>query len=291
MRCEINHKRLISLLEIELGDKFGEFQQKFSLHLCTLENVLSGKKIGEYAIREALLKAVTDYDSFLSLTMKTILGYIVINSDSVSQRLPQQHIRADKPLKAKPAPTLQSSRSNVAKVPSLDQSLSRKKIKAVHKSMKNKLESETALYSCRELGCKTCQRLFKEVPLTRCTHPKPCNDIGYYPHLSRKLVRKVHFAKDYTLLHSLDGIKNPFKEDQVVKPNTMEIDRCSDMSASVSERPAKRKRSEECTLSDIEQMILQPIKLADKYKLLARARLLKASSELIQKISSCQIQG
>lgn len=74
------------------------------------------------------------------------------------------------------------------------------------------------LYTTCKEKCEMCQSIFREVPLTKCTHPNPCVKSGMFPHLTRTTLLALHSALKVSDLACVSKhYKNPLV---TVKPPT-----------------------------------------------------------------------
>lgn len=221
MKINITLSKLQTLLRNELGEQYQAFEQSMALKLYTKRSVFSESIISSQERNDALLSALTDYSQHLSATMKMLIGWID-NTDfykysqrpnSTNKIPPPRGEKIEKP-SLKPAGT---------KIPNEvpPESLSRKKTKQITKWMKTRSLDKTGFYCCKVENCKICQQLFVNVPLTRCNHDKPHNDVGVYPHLNRKLVRKCHAVNNIAVTLALKGLPNPLLPKTT--PDQMEV--------------------------------------------------------------------
>lgn len=68
------------------------------------------------------------------------------------------------------------------------------------KEVLTEMLSNPVLYkTCKVPNCTRCREVFQKTPITKCTHTRPCNRIGLFPHISRSCCRKLHSTADFEL--------------------------------------------------------------------------------------------
>jgi len=211
MHCNITLPRLLTLLRNELKEDYEAFENAVATKLFTLQNVFSNTPIKQKDKADAIIYAIGLFDTKVSETMKLLLSWS-INSDSYSQRK-HKTTKLSQDTRTPASPDKTKPKSSPRDVPSSssDTTLSRKKTKQLTKWMSERVKSDN-IYSCKIANCKICERIFSECAITKCNHTKPHNDVGYFPHLNRRLVRKIHATNEFAILPAIKGIANPLRK-------------------------------------------------------------------------------
>lgn len=63
---------------------------------------------------------------------------------------------------------------------------------------------------CSTDNCSVCTSILEKCPITPCKHASP-HQHGYFPHLPKKLAKRIHDTNDFTVLLSINGTENPLK--------------------------------------------------------------------------------
>lgn len=88
--------------------------------------------------------------------------------------------------------------------------------KQTHDKMKQillgKANNSVIFSKCKTKHCTQCKELLFRIPLTKCTHDKPCNDVGLFPHVSRSTLNKLHNNMQLALSCSVKHWLNPMMQ-------------------------------------------------------------------------------
>lgn len=218
VKLTLTFKDLVTLVKTELQDKFNEFEQMFIHKLSTKCDFMQMKTPSPVDYSSALLECIQQTNLLLSPTIKKMVSdfndiastFIIPNKSNRNQTSPKAD---NKPTSSK-SPKLKDFSVSRTKVSTSSTScktqLSAKKTKLVKKFIEHTESENSKLYSsCKAENCKEiCPKIVRLAPITACTHTNP-HPGGHYPHVSRKVIRKIHQFKDYTALLTLPGISNP----------------------------------------------------------------------------------
>lgn len=246
-RLTLSFKQLVSLVKTEIPDKQNEFEQMFISILHRKSNLMTMRIPAPAEYASSLLETVQALKFDWSPTILKLVSdfhdvsaFFIIPPGKRDQ-IPPSSQQTKQIIIPKPG----TLKAPVAKVNST--SLSLKKQKKFRKCITDiELKNEKFYTSCTNgSSCKVCPELVRKAPLSPCTHPNP-HDGGYFPHLARKIVRKVHQFKDYTIVRSIAGTPNPFLAAEAsntgaTKPTDMETDCSAKSAVSVAGGAKKRK--------------------------------------------------
>lgn len=248
-KLTLNFKQLVSLVKTELAEQYENFENKFVILLNSKCSFINMKIPTPYDYSSTLVEILSEQQFSVSTTLRQLVSdYNAIATNFIIPNKANQKttsLKAATSLSVKTVPP-GTSKSSVSKSDSTQ--LPAKKVKMFRKLV-NDIESkpdEKFYASCKTTHCReVCPLIVKSAPLTKCTHPNP-HPSGYYPHVSRKIVRKIHQFKDYTVLLSMSGIPNPIAAStaQQMAPNVpkdnggMEVEQSSS-STEVSSKKRK----------------------------------------------------
>lgn len=281
MRFVITTNRFLELLKAELNDEYEAFENAFCKKLITMKNVFSDKPISHTEKFEALQYAIGLFDDKLSATLKTLSCWLSNSESTISIKEPKGNSystsRPVKDSKAKLQP--QKSADHNEKSVALDENnlLSRTKTKKITKSMKDALE-RGHFYRCPSPDqCDVCPRLFQEVPLSRCTHDKP-HDHGWYPHVNRQTLRRIHRTREFLPVLAMTGLPNPLKvaKQPIIETSTTLEKDCGQMDTESSTVQSKKRKisgspseAESCALFELPQFYSS---IEERVETISRAR-------------------
>lgn len=202
----ISFKRLTALLKTELStDNYNTLEQSVVQQLFKLENLFNSKPIPDEVKLQVFLQQLDSYKDQLSATMKMIISwYCVKPIQSTSSIQPNKSTSAksvNKTAKAK-------KKATNAPLPDLVQPLSRKKSKKV----KQYISTVEKPYNCKITNCEICEKIKIKCKLTPCKHDNPHPE-HVFPHVPRRIIRKIHATNDFCLLLTIDGFENPLNKD------------------------------------------------------------------------------
>jgi len=258
----LTFKQIVSYVYDEIPDLKDEFEQKFISLLHAKSNLMQMRMPLPIDYAQALLECSRCEAFPLSKTLVRLISDFHVNASTFI--IPNKHHPniKDSPKAtptSKPKGKITESATSVSKrappACSRDGStrLSAKKSKILTQNIKDTELKNSKLYSaCKTDSCKeVCPKIVRTAPITECTHPNP-HPGGVYPHVSRKVIRKVHKFKDYTALLTLDGIPNPLNVQTSAAGSAamdVEVARVSKMNP-VTSSPVSKKRkvSEETTI-------------------------------------------
>lgn len=194
MKISLTFNDLLNLIKEDIPDQYSAFELTLASDPNLVKSLLRQTIPSPLQYAEALQKAIEQHK--LPSSMKRLVNLYV---NSASYFIPPSRKQQVTELKTKPPPP--KSVSDLS-------TLSKTKTKKVRAALST--IAETHRYAtCKQIDCTVCPSIFKKVAITKCTHPGQQHKEGYFPHLSRKLVTKIHSSKDYAILITIPGIQNP----------------------------------------------------------------------------------
>lgn len=212
MYAKITFNKFLSLVSQELGDdEYVRFRSSMLTILDGIVDLLS-RTPTPLQRSDALHKTVLEYKDKLSPTLVLISGDFSTVVPPIQSTLKQSVTTKS----AKGSKITTPSLPNKAKVTtkSAITALSKSKSKQVKRALSEHLKGSPKLYTqCKSPSCEVCPKIYKKVALTPCNHPTP-HKSGFFPHVSRAVLRKAHSATADVapLLLTIQGIPNPLSE-------------------------------------------------------------------------------
>lgn len=262
VKLTLTFKQLVALVKTELQDNFPEFEQTFISKIATHCDLMQMRPPAPIDYSLALLECTSILTFSLSPTIKKLVQdfhdiastFIIPNKRALD---PQTSPKATPKVNQKIPDNLKRSEHSVSQGKTSTKSplrvdstqLSAKKTKIFKKFIEDQKSNDCKLYSsCKTSPCKeVCPKIVRIAPLTACTHPKP-HPGGYYPHVSRKIVRKVHQSGEYTAILTMRGIPNPLNEQSSVagtSENEVVMKELSEKNPAIASSASKKRKLDE----------------------------------------------
>lgn len=133
-----------------------------------------------------------------------IQGFVELYVTKVSKKMVATKKAAELASSSEKSPALTLKKST--------EKVSTSKISKTLQRKITKVLSKTVKPYCSTEDCSVCTRILSMCPITPCKHANP-HQHGYFPHLSKRLAKRIHETNDFTVLLSINGIENPMKTD------------------------------------------------------------------------------
>lgn len=254
VKLTLTFKQLVSLVKTELQDNYSNFENDFALILSKKCKLIEMKLPSPVDYSSALLECIQQLTFPLSPTIRKLVSdfhdiastFIIPNKHDLNTKIsPKANKLTNQYVGNKIIEPSVSKGKPTAPKTSCSTQLSAKKTKLFKKFIEDQKSQDCKLYSsCKTSPCKeVCPKLVRITPLTACTHKNP-HPGGFYPHLTRKIVRKVHQFKDYTAVLTMKGIPNPLNEQSSAAGGSTEVTamECSVEKPAPTTTPGSKKR-------------------------------------------------
>lgn len=211
MYAKITFNKFLSLVSQELGnDEYVRFRSSMLTILDGIVDLLS-RTPTPLQRSDALHKTVLEFKDKLSPTLVLISGDFSTVVPPIQSTL-KQSVTTKSALSSQATTTALPNKVKVTTKSAIT-TLSKSKSKQVKRALSEYLKGSSKLYTqCKSPTCEVCPKIFNKVALTPCNHPQP-HKSGFYPHVSRAVLRKAHSATaSDALLLTIQGIPNPLSE-------------------------------------------------------------------------------
>lgn len=254
VKLTLTFKQLVSLVKTELQDNYSNFEDDFALKLSRKCKLIEMRLPSPVDYSSALLECIQQLTFPLSPTIRKLVSdfhdiastFIIPNKHDLNTKTSSKtNKNINQSVGNKTIEPSVSKGKLTAPKTSCSTQLSAKKTKLFKKFIEDQKSQDCKLYSsCKTNPCnEVCPKLVRITPLTACTHKNP-HPGGYFPHLTRKIVRKVHQFKDYTAILTIKGIPNPLNEQSSAAGRSKEVTpmECSTVKSTPTVEPESKKR-------------------------------------------------